>query len=63
MEALLAEGGLGPPAGLDTMRPRTGARVVAPAASMDRTHPSPARPPQNHDIIMTMLIAHGMDAH
>lgn len=42
VEPLLAEGGLGPPAGLDTMRPSTGASVVAPAAIMDRTQPSPA---------------------
>ena len=42
VEPLLAEGGLGPPAGLDTMRPNTGASVVAPAAIMDRTQPSPA---------------------
>ncbi len=41
VEPLLAEGGLGPPAGLDTMRPNTGASVVAPAAIMDRTQPSP----------------------
>ncbi len=41
VEPLLAEGGLGPPAGLDTMRPNTGARVVAPAAIIERTHPSP----------------------
>ena len=39
VEPLLAEGGLGPPAGLDTMRPNTGASVVAPAAIMDRTQP------------------------
>lgn len=43
VEPLLAEGGLGPAAGLGTMRPRTGARVVAPAAIIDRTQPSPSR--------------------
>lgn len=43
VEPLLAEGGLGPPAaGLGTMRPSTGARVVAPAAIIDFTQPSPA---------------------
>ena len=44
VEFLLAEGGLGPdaPDGFVTMRPRAGARVVAPAAIIDRTHPSPA---------------------
>ena len=43
VEPLLAEGGLGPAAGLGTMRPSTGASVVAPAAIIDFTHPSPAR--------------------
>lgn len=42
VEPLLAEGGLGPAAGLGTMRPSTGASVVAPAAIIDFTHPSPA---------------------
>ena len=48
VEALLARGVLGREtptgAGLPvTMRPRTGASVVAPAAIMDFTHPSPAK--------------------
>lgn len=46
VEPLLAEGGLGPAAGLGTMRPSTGASVVAPAAIIDFTHPSPARDAQ-----------------
>ena len=45
VEVLLADGGRGPdpPVGLVTMRPSTGASVVAPAAIIDRTHPSPAQ--------------------
>ena len=59
---MLAEGGLGPPAGLDTMRPNTGASVVAPAAIMDRTQPSPAcKHTLSHNIsVCTLLEQHAI---